>query len=110
MKHTKSVADVDRSPQPPQLNSFAFPNMAAPLALETGDVDEVIVDMWWERDAIQCCREISPVAFLDMFKEWKKEQVSCCCTADVCLCQSVSQLYNKEKLVQTTFCNSLLTR
>ena len=49
MKHTKSVADVDRSPQPPQLNSFAFPNMAAPLALETGDVDEVIVDMWWER-------------------------------------------------------------
>ena len=59
MKHTKSVADVDRSPQPPQLNSFAFPNVAAPLALETGDVDEVIVDMWWERDAIQCCREIS---------------------------------------------------
>ena len=28
---------------------------------------------------------------------WKKEQASRCCTADVCLCQSVNQLYNNKK-------------
>ena len=54
VKHTKSVADVDYSPSQPQpqpnsSSSFPFPNVAAPLALETGDVDDVIVDMWWER-------------------------------------------------------------
>ena len=59
MKHTKSVADMSYSakqqlqpPPPPQPQSgggLAFPNVAAPLALETGDVDEVIVDLWWER-------------------------------------------------------------
>ena len=58
MKQSKSVANLDPSPQPPpkQPNGddgggggMVFPNVAAPLALETGDVDEVIVDMWWER-------------------------------------------------------------
>ena len=33
-----------------------------------------------------------------MIKEWKKEQSSCCCTADVCLRQSVNQLYNNQKM------------
>ena len=58
MKQSKSVANLDPSPQPPPLQpngdeagggGMVFPNVAAPLALETGDVDEVIVDMWWER-------------------------------------------------------------
>ena len=30
-----------------------------------------------------------------MTNQWKKEQASCSCTADVCLRQSVNQLYNK---------------
>merc|ERR1719245_1949100 len=54
MKQTKSVANMHTSPQQPQQQpnnsgGMVFPNVAAPLALETGDVDEVIVDMWWER-------------------------------------------------------------
>ena len=31
-----------------------------------------------------------------MIKQWKKEQASHCCTAEVCLRQSVNQLYNKK--------------
>ena len=30
-------------------------------------------------------------------KQWKKEQASGCCTADVCLCPPVNQLYNSQK-------------
>ena len=30
----------------------------------------------------------------------KKEQASHCCTADVCLCQSVNQLYNNPKMAK----------
>ena len=33
-------------------------------------------------------------------KQWKKEQANSCCTADVCLCQSVKQLYNDNKMTQ----------
>ena len=33
-------------------------------------------------------------------KQWKKEQASCCCTADVCLRQSVNQLYNNKKMAK----------
>ena len=33
-----------------------------------------------------------------MFKQWKKEQASGYCTADVCLHQSVNQLYNNNKM------------
>ena len=33
-------------------------------------------------------------------KEWKKEQASCCCTAYVCLGQSVNQLYNNQKMAK----------
>ena len=29
-------------------------------------------------------------------KQWKKELASRCCTADVCLCQSVNQVYNNK--------------
>ena len=36
-------------------------------------------------------------------KQWKKEQVSRCCTADVCLCQSVNQLYNNQTLPNLLF-------
>ena len=35
------------------------------------------------------CREI--------IKHWKKEQASGCCTDDVCLRQSVNQLYNNQQ-------------
>ena len=33
-------------------------------------------------------------------KEWKKEQVSRCCTADVCLRQCVNQLCNNKKMAK----------
>jgi len=33
-----------------------------------------------------------------MTKQWKKEQASRCLTADVCLRQSVNQLYNIQKI------------
>ena len=36
-----------------------------------------------------------------MGKQWKKEQASRRCTADVCLRQSVNQLYNNQKNGQT---------
>jgi len=33
-------------------------------------------------------------------KQWKKEQASRYCTADVCLRQSVNQLYNNQKMAK----------
>ena len=33
-------------------------------------------------------------------KQWKKEQGSRCCTADVCLRQSVNQLYNNQRMTK----------
>ena len=33
-------------------------------------------------------------------KQWKKEQASRCCTADVCLHQSVNQLHNHNKMAK----------
>ena len=38
-----------------------------------------------------------------LIKQWKKEQASRCCTADVCLCQSVNQRYNNKKLTNLFF-------
>ena len=35
-----------------------------------------------------------------LIKQWKKEQASHCCTADVCLCQSVNQLYNEQEMAK----------
>ena len=35
-----------------------------------------------------------------MRKQWKKEQASCCCTGDVCLRQSLNQLYNNNKMAK----------
>ena len=37
-----------------------------------------------------------PVWLCRITKQWKKEQVTRCCTADVCLGQSVNQLYKTE--------------
>ena len=36
----------------------------------------------------------------DMAKHWKIEPASHCCTADVCLRQSVNQLYNNQKITK----------
>ena len=33
-------------------------------------------------------------------KQWKKEQASRCCTADVCLCQSLNQPCNNNKMAK----------
>ena len=41
----------------------------------------------------------SPYSSLTI-KQWKKEQASHCCTADVCLRQSVNQLYNDKKMAK----------
>ena len=35
-----------------------------------------------------------------MVKQWKKDQASRCYTADVCLCQSVNQLLNNQKMAK----------
>ena len=36
-----------------------------------------------------------------MNKQWKKEQASCCFTADVCLHQSVNQMYNNQNMAKS---------
>ena len=43
-------------------------------------------------------------------KQWKKEQASRCCTAHVCLRQSVNQLYNNQKRPNLFFFHCLFWR
>ena len=43
--------------------------------------------------------QASKVSLSEIYnKQWKKEQVSHCCTADFCPRQSVNQLYNNQKM------------
>ena len=43
-------------------------------------------------------------------KQWIKEQASRCCTADVCLHQSVNQLYNNQKMAKLVLFSAACSR
>ena len=55
---------------------------------------------------IYCGDSCDQLAYV-FFKQWKKEQASRCCTADVWLNQSQNQLYNNQKW-PNLFCFPLL--
>ena len=42
--------------------------------------------------------------------QWKKEQASRCCTADVCLCQSANKLYNNQKMAKLVLFSTAWSR
>ena len=42
-------------------------------------------------------------------KQWRKEQAIRCCTADVCLRQSVNQLYNNNKMAKLVLFSTACT-
>ena len=56
-------------------------------------LSEEEVDVW---GGIYSMRFSLVTQVWDMFKQWKKDQASQCCTTDVCLHQAVNQLYNNQ--------------
>ena len=57
----------------------------------------------WSINAISCFEKYFKYALIKC-EQWEKEHARHCCTADACLCQSVNQLYNNQKLVFFLHC------
>ena len=71
------------------LGIFVGPATAAPPLLP---ILAEAIDPFWQGTVISAGR-----SQVIMCKQWKKEQARRCCTTDVCLHQSVNQLYNNKK-------------